>query len=107
MAIVAWVDVAKGVAATAPVWLGATCLLALAAVCFLSAHHITAWPPYAAVICILLIATWAGPSPRTSRAAPAADQRPVLRRRRWLRWRHAPAAPPSPPGGAGATSATG
>jgi hypothetical protein len=78
MAIVAWVDIARGVAATAPAWLAVWCTAALAAVCYLSAHDITAWPPYAAVICVLLIATWAGPEPPPERAA---------RQRRMRRWR--------------------
>jgi hypothetical protein len=78
MAALAWIDVAKGAATTAPVWLGGTCLVALAAVKELSAQQITAWPPYAAVICILLIATWAGPSPR-------AQSERRERRRRWFR----------------------
>lgn len=78
MAIIAWVDIAKGVSATAPAWLGAWCAAALVAVGYLAAHDITAWPPYAAVVCILLIATWAGPEAGAARAA---------RRRRMRRWR--------------------
>ena len=96
MAIIAWIDIAKGVAATTPPWLGAACLIALAAVRDLSARQITAWPPYVAVLGILLIAIWAGPSP------PAAHDRRTQRarraRRRLLsRHRRRPDAPAEPP----------
>jgi hypothetical protein len=97
MALVAWVDVARGVAATGPVWLGAWCLASLAAVRDLSTHEITAWPPYAAVIGILLIATWAGPSPRAPREAQQGQVHPRrarLRRRQPSVTTVTPAAPP-------------
>ena len=87
VAAMAWKDVSSGASTTGPLWVAGTCLVAVAAVLAMSVQGTTAWPPYIAVILILLVATW---------LAPAANQ---PREQRWqLRARRSPrsAAPDDP-----------